>query len=261
MATQTLKERIDSYQTTSDYKLLARLPIIIVINGRGFSKLTQLLDKPYCHKFAECMLSTTLRLCAEVEGALFAYCYNDEIVLVSRNDQNTDTVPWYDNRLQKICSITAAIATMHFNDCAESIRLNLIGDPVFSSQVFAVPTVGEVVNTMVYKQQQNFQTSIQYACLYELIKKHDKNTIKGMLSGLSMDEKIDLLRQECEIDFHTYPLSYRRGVAAYKVPKLAEEDTKYTWYLNSEPPIFTKDQPFLSNILKNGADIFRHESL
>jgi len=32
------------------------------------------------------------------------------------------------------------------------------------------------------------------------------------------------------------------------------------WHLNLEPPIFTKDQSFLSNIFKNGADIFRQET-
>lgn len=257
MNNMKLKDRIDSYQSTSDYKLLARLPIIIVINGRAFSKSTQLLDKPYCPKFAECILSTTLRLCTDVEGVLFGYQHNDEIVLIIRNDQHPDTTPWYDNRVQKICSITSAIATMHFNDCASGINLNMAGDPLFTSQVFAVPTIGEAINTVVYKQQQNFHTSIQFACLYELIKKHDKSAIKDMLSGLSMDEKIDLLQQECQIDFNDYPVSFRRGTASYKVPKLMDGSTKYKWFLNPEPPIFTKDQSFLQNILKNGMDIFR----
>src|SRR5574340_1270127 len=103
-----LKDRVDSYREASDYKLINRLPIIIVINGRSFSKLTSLLDKPYCTKFSECIFSTMLRLCTEVEGALFAYQHNDEIAVVIRNDQNLDTSPWYDNRVQKISSVTAS---------------------------------------------------------------------------------------------------------------------------------------------------------
>lgn len=261
MSNLKLKDRIESYQATSDYKLLPRVPIVIVVNGRGFAKLTQLLDKPFCPKLSECLLSTTLRLCSEIEGTLFAYQHSDEIVLVVRNDQHPDTTPWYDNRVQKICSISASLATMHFKDCANQINLDLSGDPVFTSQVFAVPTVGEATNTIVYKQQQNFHTSIQFACVYELIKKHDRNSIKDMLSGLTMDEKIDLLRQECQIDFNQYPVSFRRGVAGYKVPKIVDDTTKHKWYINSEPPIFTKDQSFLSNIFKNGADIFRQGSL
>jgi tRNA(His) 5'-end guanylyltransferase len=255
-----LKDRVERYQSATDYRLLDRVPIIICVNGRGFSKVTQLLDKPYCPKFAECILSTTLKLCQEVEGALFAYQHNDEIVIVARNDQNNDTNPWYDNKLQKICSVTSATATMHFNEVADKIDLNVTGAPIFTSQVFAVPTIGEAVNTIIYKQQQNFHTSIQSACLYELIKKYDRNNIKEMMAGLSVDEKVDLLHQEVDINFNDYPVSFRRGAASYKVPIVSGESMRNKWHLNLEPPIFTKDQSFLSNIFKNGADIFRQES-
>jgi tRNA(His) guanylyltransferase len=259
---QKLKDRIDSYVEASDHKLLNRLPIIICVNGRAFSKLTSLIDKPYCTKFAEGMLSATLKLCMEVEGALFAYQHSDEIVLIARNDQSIDTEAWYDNKIQKICSVTSSIATTHFKNYIGSANLNLMGDPIFTSQVFAVPSIGEAINTIVYKQQQNFHTSIQFASFYELLKRHDKNQIKEMLSGLSVDEKIDLLRQECNIDFNEYPHSFRRGAACYKVPKIVEgQAMKNKWVLNPELPIFTRDQSFLSNIFKNGADIFRKESL
>jgi tRNA(His) guanylyltransferase len=257
-----LKDRIDSYQESSDYKLLNRVPIIVSINGRAFSKCTSLLDKPYCPKFAECMLSTMLRLCTEIEGTLFAYQYNDEMVFVLRNDQSIDTSPWFDNKLQKICSLTASIATVHFNDCATSLGLEAMGDPLFTSQVFVVPNIAEAINTMVFKQQHNFHLSIQFACFYELLKKgHDKSAIKEMLQGLSIDEKIDLLHQEGGVDFNDYHTAFRRGAACYKVPKVMEGTMKNKWFVNSELPIFTKDQSFLSNIFKNGADIFRQDSL
>lgn len=257
-----LRDRVQSYQDMADHKLLARLPLIICINGRAFGKSTELLDKPYCPKFAECMLSTMFRLCADIEGTLFAYQHNDEIVIVTRNDQSQETSPWYDNRIQKICSATSAIATLHFTKCASQYDLDLSNEPIFTSQVFAVPTLGEAINTMVFKQQQNFHTSIQFSCFYELLKKYDKHTIKEMLSGLSVDEKIDLLQQECGVDFNNYPLSFRRGVACYKVPKVTSDGAmKNKWVANGDLPIFTKDQSFLSNIFKNGADIFRQESL
>lgn len=257
MSNVKLKDRIDSYQESSDYKLLNKVPLVISINGRAFSKLTSLLDKPHCIKFSECILSTMLRMCTEIEGAIFAYQHNDEIIILLRNDQSLETNPWYDNKLQKICSATASIATLHFNNCAAAIDLNLLGEPIFTSQVFPVPNIMEAINTIVYKQQHNFHTSIQFACFYELLKKYDKNTIKEMLSGLSTDEKIDLLHQECNIDFNEYPVSFRRGTSCYKVPKVINGTMKNKWTINSELPIFTKDQSFLTNIFKNGADIFR----
>ncbi len=83
-----------------------------------------------------------------------------------------------------------------------------------------------------------------------------------MLSGLTVDEKIDLLHQECGIDFNEYPHSFRRGATCYKIPKIVADGVMKTkWTINAEPPIFTKDQSFLSNIFKNGADIFREASL
>lgn len=256
-----LKDRIDSYRDSSDYKLLAKLPLIICINGKSFAKATSLLEKPYDTKLAECMHSTMIRLCNEVEGALFAYHFNDEIVLVARNDQGPETSPWFDNKLQKICSVTSSIATGHFDDCATSISLNLTHDPVFYSQVFTVPNIVEAINAIIFKQQHNFLCSIQFSCFYELLKKYEKNTIKEMLSGLSMDEKIDLLKQECNVDFNEYPLSFRRGTACYKIPKIVNESVKNKWFINEELPIFTKDQSFLTNIFKHGSDIFRAASL
>lgn len=257
-----LKDRIEVYQNSSDYKLLPRVPLILSVNGRGFSKITSLLDKPYCEKFGECINNTMLRLCTDIEGVIFGYQHNDEIVLVIRNDQNPDTLPWYDNSIQKICSVTSSIASLHFNKCAATIDLNVMSEPVFTSQIFAVPNIAEAINAIVFKQQHNFHTSIQFACFYELLKKYDKNTIKEMLSGLSIDERIDLLRQESDIDFNNYSAVFRRGAACYKVPKIVEGgNIKNKWFINQELPIFTKEQSFLSNIFKNGADIFRQESL
>ncbi len=260
MYSQKLKDRIESYKDQSDYKLLNRLPIIIIVNGRSFNKSTSLLDKPFCKQFTECMLSTTLKLCTEIEGAVFAYHHNDEIVIVSRNDQSPDSSAWFDNKVQKLSSTISSIATLHFNKCLIETDLNLLDDAHFYTQSFTVPNLTEAINTIIFKQQQNFYTSIQFACFYELLKKYDKSYIKEITTGLSFDEKIELLQQECGSDFNQYPIAFRRGIACYKAPKLVGDTMKNKWTINAELPIFTKDQSFLSNIFKNGADIFRQES-
>jgi tRNA(His) guanylyltransferase len=252
-----LKNRIESYQDQTDYKLLSKLPVITIVNGRSFVKTTSLLEKPFSEKFSECMLSVAIKLCSEIEGAIFAYHHNDEIIVVSRNDQSMDTEPWIDNRVQKLSSITSSIATLQFINCLSNFDLNLLGEPHFYSTVFTVPNIGEAINTIVYKQQQNFYNSIQLACFYELSKKHDRNYIKDMLQGLSFDEKIELLLQECNIDFHKYPPVFRRGAACYKVPTVIGENMKNKWTINMDLPIFSKDQPFLGNLFKLGHDLFR----
>jgi tRNA(His) 5'-end guanylyltransferase len=258
-----LTDRIKSYQDLTDLKLLPRAPVIMVVNGNSFSKVTSLLDKPYDSKLAECIMNTMLRLCTDIEGVVFAYQHNDEIVLVTRNDQNHETAPWYNGRVQKICSVVSSIASLHFNRCANAIELNLINEAFFTCQVFVVPTIMEAINTLVCQQQHNFQTSIQFACFYELLKRaRDKNTIREMLSGLSLDEKIDLLRQECQTDFNSYPLAFRRGTACYKATKaMGDGAIKNKWTVNANLPIFTKETSFLGNIMRMGNDIFTEANL
>jgi tRNA(His) 5'-end guanylyltransferase len=161
---------------------------------------------------------------------------------------NQDSSSWYGNYIQKVCSITASIATQYFNKYILSKDLNLMGEAFFTSQVFVVPNITEAINTIVYKQQHNFYTSIQLSCFYELLKKYDKSLIKEMLIDLGTDEKIDLLKQECNIDFNEYHISFRRGVACYKAYTEVNGFVKNKWVINTELPIFTKDQLFLNNI-------------
>jgi tRNA(His) guanylyltransferase len=260
MSNIKLRDRIEQYHSITDYKLMARLPIIICVNGKNFSKNTQLLDKPYSAEFSEAMCSTMLKLCSEVDGTIFSYQFNDEIVLVLRNDQSSNTNMWCGGNIQKICSIVSSMATLHFNLYSSS--LNMTSSPLFISQTFAVPTIAEAVNVIIYKQQHNFYLSIQFACLYELIKKYDKNNIKDMISGLSIDEQIDLLQQESGVDFNKYPLHFRRGAGCFRIPKIMDNgEVKNKWGVNLELPIFTKDQSFLTNLFRMGSDIFRQESL
>jgi len=251
----SLKNRIENYFLSTDYSLLPRVPIIIYINGKSFSKLTSMLKKPYCEKFAEAMQSTMLKLCVEVEGTVFAYQFSDEIILISRNDQSERTSPWFDNKLQKICSATSAIATNHFSNVSSD--LDLLGEAIFLSHIFAVPSVSEAANVIISKQQQNFYVSVQSACFYELVKYHNKNDVSQMLKDLSIDEMIDLLVEECNIDFNSMDIAFRMGTAAYRTPKIIDGIIKNKWIINNELPILAKEQDFLINIIRGGNDIYR----
>jgi tRNA(His) guanylyltransferase len=248
------KERISSFEENTNYKLLTRLPLVITINGRSFSKLTSLLDKPFSNEFAECMYSTMSKLVQEIDGSFFGFASNDEITIISRNDQHADTTPWYDNNIQKIVSVVSSIATYNFNNAAASIEMNVLGDTIFTTNVFAAPSINEVANIAILKQQQAIFKSINFACLYELINKYDRDTIKDMLVGMTFDDKIDLLQEECGTNYNNYPLSFRRGVACYRAPKITQykeqEVIKSKWLLDMEIPIFSKDEAFIASIFK-----------
>ena len=256
-----LKERIQLYESTSDVQLLNKLPLIITINGRSFNKVTSMLDKPFSKEFAEAMCSAMYKTSMEIEGCVFSYWYNDTITFVARNDQSLDTLPWYENKIQKISSITSSLITLYFNNYANSVDMNLVGDALFTSSVYAVPNIAEAINVFIHKQQEAMQASTYFACFYELLKKYNKNEIKELLSGTSIDDKINILKQECNIHFNEYPIGFKRGVACYKGPKIVEYDgesiLKNKWLLNSQLPIFTTDQSFLKNIFYSGNDIVR----
>jgi tRNA(His) 5'-end guanylyltransferase len=258
MSIFTLKDRMEGYQSAVDFRLLPKLPVITLVNGRSFSKVTSLLDKPFCPQFSQSMVETAHFLCKEMEGAIFAYVFNDEIVVISRNDQNEQTAPWFDNRLQKINSAVSAIATLHFARVAPN---NLVGDGIFLTESFVVPNITEAINAVIFKQQQNFHIAVQAACFFELIKKYDRHVIREMLSGLSLDEKIDILAQETSISFEDLPVAFRRGIALYRAPRVINETVKNRWVSNVDLPIFSKETAFLGNILRNGSDIVRKDSL
>jgi tRNA(His) guanylyltransferase len=257
----SVKDRVQGYSQISQNRLLPKLPIITIINGRGFSRITSLLDKPYSSELAQCLYSALLTLMGEIDGAVFGYSFSDQIIIISRNDQTLETQPWLNNDAQKISSITASIATLQFNNYAASIDLSIMGDATFYSEVFVVPSITEAINVLVAKQQDCFQSSVYQACFFELLKKHDRNDIRNMLSGTTIDEKTNLLSQECSIDFADYPLAFRRGVACYRAPKVVlyegKEEIKHKFVLNSELPIFTKEFGFLGSIFQNGMDILR----
>jgi len=250
---KSLKDRIDDFSNRATYKLLPKLPVIITINGRAFNKLTALLDKPFSALLAKCFAFTLGELAKEIDGTVFGYHHNDEIVIITRNDQTLDTQPWYNNDIQKLASVVSSIATLHFNNFANANNIE-IGNATFHSKIYTVPNITEAINVLICKQQQVFQSSIYYACFYGLLGKSlDKNDIQEMLANTSIDDKINLLKDECGIDYNTLPWAFRRGVACYRVPKVVvyggEETLKNQWKLDAELPIFAKEQDFLRDII------------
>jgi tRNA(His) guanylyltransferase len=258
----SLKDRVLGYQSITDYKLLAKLPVIITINGRSFGKLTSLLEKPFDTKLAECLCAALVMVSQEIDGAFFGYAHNDKMVIVARNDLNNDTMPFCKGDIQRIASVVASVATLRFVEYAATQNLNLMGDPIFYASVFAAPNIIEAINALIFEQQQAIQSSIYFACVYELLKKDfDRNDIQHLLTDTTFDDKIALLKQECQVDFNEYPALFRRGAAVYRAPKLIEyegrEIIKQKWIVNDALPLFTADRGFLAPIFKSGGDIVR----
>lgn len=236
-----LSDRILLYEESTSSKIIPKLPLIFKINGKGFSNATSLLDKPFDKSFYDCLASTMKMLCSEIEGAVLGYLYNDTIIIVSRNDNNIDTNPWFNNNVNKLVSVTASLATAHFNKCSTHISLGLTGLPLFLSNVYAVPNINEVINALIYYQQLNSLIAVQFACYYELIKHYDKQTLKKMMQGLSKLEKITLL-QNYGIEFENYSSIFRNGALCVR-----SYNSNSKWELIENPAQFSINQDFLKD--------------
>jgi tRNA(His) guanylyltransferase len=257
----TLRERINSYQELTDYKLLKNLPTIIILNGRLFKKITSLLYKPFSEKFMELMIGVVIKLCHEIDGVVFSYHFNDEIVLVLRNDQTANTMQWCEGKVQKTASIAAALATLWFNQLSKEYDIELFGDPIFIANTFVVPNLTEAINVLIYKQQAAHYYAVHNACFYELIKKYPIDNVNRILFDKSLQEKTEILSETCNIQLDNYPLPFRRGVAVYRAPKLIDidgvEEIRSKVNINLDLPLFVKDHSFLGGIFASGRDVLR----
>ena len=263
---QSLSDRQKEYEDAYDTTIIRRLPIIIRLDGRSFSKLTKKLPKPFCSKFVELMTNTTLELVKQIDGAVFAYQQSDEISIIVKNDNNEDTTPWFGNRIQKIASISASIATYEFNKYLweMSNKPELHGTPLFDARVFAVPDIVEALNYLVFRQQDCARNAVTGALYAALGNKYGRGTARKLMEGKSLPERLEMLWEECQIEYEQdYPVSFRNGIGAYLVPKFYSTPfgnvNRNRWILDFNLPRVVEDRDFFHGIIKTGRDVFRQE--
>lgn len=255
----SLADRIRSYQDLSDYQLLKQLPVIIVLNVRSCSKLTSLIDKPFSADFVELMISVVAKLCQDVDGIVLSYTYNDQIVLAIRNDQTPTTDCWYNNKIQPIVSAASSIATLEFNRVRVEKNIKLFGDAIFTAKTFAVPNIIELTNVIIHMQQNCFHKSLSESVFYELLKLYPSEEVTRMLAGKTPKQKSEILLEKCKVDYNSYPIAFKRGIAAYRAPKLNTKNgqIKNKFIINDELPLFSQQKDWLLQILKTGTDIVK----
>ena len=259
MAQQTLHQRQKSYENLHDHAIMARLPVIVKLDGIGFRKVANRSKKPFDINLSG-LLSRTMLSCMKVaEGAVFGYQYSDKIFIVLRNDQNTSTNPWFGNRLQRIGSFLASTATHGFASAIwqEDTPPDLDGAVLFTSLVFAVPNISESVNYLIYRQlrcMQDAVTETAHTCL-------NGNDLDLALESKTIDERKLLIEKEAGIRFEDLPLAFRRGVGAYARPVILNtalgQVTRREWIVDTELPSFSEDRDFIKTILTTGTDTLR----
>jgi tRNA(His) guanylyltransferase len=256
---QTLQQRMISYEESTSPKIISRIPVIIKIDGRSFSRVTKSIQKPFCHKTMAILNGTMLSLVKKIDGAVFGYQYSDKIILVLRNDRGEDEDPWFGNDVQSMCSAAASMATYEFMTQLWEIDQapELEGDISFKAKVFGIPNISEVINYIIYKQYCCMQCAIDET-VYSVIGRG------AVLDGVDIEDRKRIL-DDAGVSLEELPASFRHGSAVYLTPKLVHtahgEVTHHKWWVDFEVPLFVekKDREILRTILTTGSDIFRPE--
>lgn len=145
----------NNYECRYRIKLTRRMPVIIRLDGKAFHTLTRECKKPFDNVFQAVMQYTALILCSEIQGAKCAYVQSDEISILLTDFDRLTTDAWFDYNLQKIVSVSAGIASVHFTS-----KWGIETPAVFDSRAFNIPKE-EVCNYFIWRQQDWLRNSIQ----------------------------------------------------------------------------------------------------
>ena len=262
MIFSSLSERMLSYQNQNNSKLLNQLPVIILCEGRNFKRLCKKLSQPYCEDLNQILAMAMFDAIKEMPGAVFGYQYSDKIIIVLENDQNS--VPWLNNDRDEIISTTASLIT---NKKEKGLafaqeELELTGDAVFRCKTFVLPKISEAVNYLIWQQNLAYKTAIDKSVKLFLNEKLGRTMAFSLKKKKKTSEKEAMLHKHCAFSvLDKFPKSFLYGTAVYKIPSLVDSDKgviqKNKWKFNNSLSMFAEDKVFVSNILRNGHDIFR----
>ena len=198
-----LGNRMKDYENqTCGIKLIPRIPVIARLDGKGFSKFTKGLKRPYDERLSKLMVETTKYLVKET-NANCGYTQSDEITLMWYTDKIEASI-YFDGRLFKMLTDLSAMASVFFNrKLGEYLPEKFDKMPRFDARVYNVPTLDEAVNSFLWREQDATKNSISMAAQHYY--SHSE------LMGKNGSDKQEMLFQK-GINFNTYPSHFKRGV-------------------------------------------------
>jgi len=107
-----LADRMKGYEQAARSAFPKRLPLIVRVDGKAFSKMTAGLKEPgqpFNAGFVEVMDGVARALCEEIQGAQCAYVQSDECSVLVHGYKKFESSPWFDNQCMKIVSVAASV--------------------------------------------------------------------------------------------------------------------------------------------------------
>ena len=255
----------ENYENRAKTYLVRRMPVIIRLDGKAFHTFTKGLKKPYDEAFHNTMNATMKYLCENIQGCKLGYTQSDEITLLLTDYDTLTTDAWFGYNVQKMCSVSASMATMAFNKFLEyfaEVEIKFSNDKkyietlqaainkgaMFDSRCFNIPKE-EVANCFIWRQQDATRNAIQMLGQTHFSHKE--------LDCKNQNDIQDMLMLQKGINFNDMPTEFKRGVCCikeeyYPEPMPGYEDcdidvssVRTRWVLDKEIPIFTQDRNYI----------------
>lgn len=253
MKNDALGDRMKKYEGITRDHLIPRMPVIIRLDGKAFHTFTRGFTKPFDHVMMQSMQETMKLLCENIQGCVLGYTQSDEISLVLVDYQNLNSCSWFDNRIQKIASVSASMATLYFNKaflqfvsryshlalvdslsatCEHANMLDVYNAAIqrgalFDSRVFNIPKE-EVTNCILWRQNDATRNSIEAV--------GQAYFSRSQLHGKSCNQIQDMLMTEKGINWNDFRTDEKRGSCCIRV---IDGDTgRGKWTIDTNIPVF-----------------------
>ena len=249
----SLGDRMKEYEGRNQYYLQKRTPVCIRVDMRAGHTFTRGFARPFDEVFGNAMVRTMEYCAKNIGNCVFAYCQSDEITFILVDYAKLETDAWFDYRTDKLCSISASMATMAFNRffememnvfkadhtimdtnewaCPEAgalygaYMLSASRGAMFDARCFNIPKE-EACNLVYWRQLDATRNSIQMV--------GQANFSHNELQGKSCNMIQDMLHEQRGINWNDYPTRWKRGVAwtrhggiDYDMPILKGESREY----------------------------------
>lgn len=263
-----LAERMKGYEKRNRYYLQRRMPVILRLDMRAGHSFTKGFKRPFDEVFIKSMQNTAKYLCENIQNSKLSYQQSDEITLLLVDYDKLNTDCFFDYRVDKLCSITASMATMAFNKFFENYvneyrfskwdgiskyedgthgyiqtLLNAVGKgAMFDARCFNIPKE-EVTNLVYWRQLDASRNSIQMVGQVNFSHKE--------LQNKSCNDIQDMLMTQRGINWNDLPTYQKRGSCCVRNKIVIEVDSvmataqlrdtsksENEWIIDTDIPIF-----------------------
>ena len=241
MDTSDLANRMKEYEKRNQYYLQKRTPVAIRVDGRSFHTFTKGFKRPFDDILMKSMQETAKYMCENMGNAKFAYVQSDEITIILVDYDTLETDCWFNYRTDKLCSISASMATMAFNkffaknvdewgrktftdwddggtndpavinspewELMQTYSRAIAKGAMFDARCFNIPKE-EVTNLVYWRQLDAARNSVQMVGQANFSHKELQNKSCNMIQ--------DMLHEQKGINWNDFPVDCKRGAAVIK---------------------------------------------